>query len=153
MSDGTTHTTTTTAAAAGPAAGLASTGIMSAAEAVAAGRPGQAAGAAAGAGQAATAADHPAAASTPARRTSTRAKRTGSNGKQAAATVGPDGQHTVNITLPHATYLWFEQQAAAAEYEPTLAKYLQWQLREVEKKQRAAADTAAALARATASEV
>ncbi len=63
----------------------------------------------------------------------------------------------VNLTLPTTTYEWFEKQAAAAPYEPTLASYLVWQLRELEKQQRAAAAeakqpsaTAAATAAATA---
>lgn len=52
----------------------------------------------------------------------------------AAASASTD--RSVNIVLPAATYEWFEKQAAAADYEPSLAKYLQWQLRKLEKGQR-----------------
>lgn len=46
-------------------------------------------------------------------------------------------QRTVSITLPLETYNWFEERAAKAPYEPSLAKYLQWELRDLEKAQRA----------------
>lgn len=55
------------------------------------------------------------------------------------AAANPD-QRTVSISLPLETYNWFEEQTAKAPYEPTLAKYLQWELRELEKKQRAQAE-------------
>lgn len=58
----------------------------------------------------------------------------------AAGTNGHPGpnQRVVSITLPVETYNWLEDRARQAPYEPTLAKYLQWELRELEKRQRAA---------------
>ena len=47
-------------------------------------------------------------------------------------------QRTVSVSLPLETYNWFEERATKAPYEPTLAKYLQWELRELEKTRRAA---------------
>lgn len=55
-------------------------------------------------------------------------------------TTAPDpalDSRSVNIILPTSTYEWFEKQAREADYEPSLAKYLQWQLRKLEKGQRA----------------
>lgn len=57
----------------------------------------------------------------------------------ASSPAAAAADRSVNIILPAATYDWFEKQAAAADYEPSLAKYLQWQLRKLEKDQRVAA--------------
>ena len=71
--------------------------------------------------------------SAPEKKSVTRVKRT--RAAKPAADPTPD-QRTINLTLPTVTYEWFEQQAAAAPFEPTLAKYLAWQLRELEKERR-----------------
>jgi hypothetical protein len=69
-------------------------------------------------------------------------KPSNSNGKQRAGTspVADPAIYAVTIQLPKADYDYFEQQAAAAPFEPTLARYLAWQLRQ----QAAAAREAAA---------
>lgn len=58
------------------------------------------------------------------------------------AAANPD-QSSITILLPKPDYDWFSQQAREAEYEPSLAKYLQWQLRRLAKEQRTEAECAA----------
>lgn len=69
-------------------------------------------------------------------------KPSGSNGKQrtgTSAAAADPAIYAVTIQLPKADYDYFEQQAAAAPFEPTLARYLAWQLRQQAAAARAAA--------------
>jgi hypothetical protein len=65
-----------------------------------------------------------------------------SNG-QAATTTSPDPNIRVcSITLPKDVFERYEQAAAAAPFEPSVQKYLSWELRELDKKRQAAGQTA-----------
>jgi hypothetical protein len=62
-----------------------------------------------------------------------------SNG-QAATTTSPDPNIRVcSITLPKDVFERYEQAAAAAPFEPSVQRYLSWELRELDKKRQAAA--------------
>jgi len=52
-----------------------------------------------------------------------------------AASAADANSRTTSITLPKEVYDWYEQQAAAAPFEPSVQRYLAWQLREEWKKQ------------------
>jgi hypothetical protein len=66
-----------------------------------------------------------------------------SNG-QAATTTSPDPNIRVcSITLPKDVFERYEQAAAAAPFEPSVQKYLSWELRELDKRRQAVAQTAA----------
>ena len=65
-----------------------------------------------------------------------------SNG-QAATTTSPDPNIRVcSITLPKDVFERYEQAAAAAPFEPSVQRYLSWELRELDKKRQAAGQTA-----------
>lgn len=57
---------------------------------------------------------------------------------------------SINITLPPDVYDWLKQRAARAEFEPTLSKFVQWELRKMAKRQQAEAAEASAAAQAAA---
>ena len=63
----------------------------------------------------------------------TRAKKRTSNKSNGHATTSPAADsktQTIAITLPKETIAWFEQQASQAPFEPSLQKYVAWQLRQ-----------------------
>jgi hypothetical protein len=63
------------------------------------------------------------------RRTATSPTRKRTNGHAAAAPTDPDSR-TISITLPKDVAEWYEKQAAAAPFEPSVARFMAWQLRE-----------------------
>jgi hypothetical protein len=82
-----------------------------------------------GIGQAAQQAQSPAAPVT--RSASKKAKPAKRSNGQAATTTSPDPNIRVcSITLPKDVYEWYEQQAAAAPFEPSVQRYIAWELRQ-----------------------
>jgi hypothetical protein len=77
------------------------------------------------------------------RSTSRKAKRAKRSNGQAATTTSPDPNIRVcSITLPKDVFERYEQAAAAAPFEPSVQRYLSWELRELDKKRQAAGQTA-----------
>jgi len=70
------------------------------------------------------------------RASSTNMQQAATSTSATSAAVAADQWPSITLTIPRADYDWFQQQAKEAEYEPTLAKYLQWQLRRLAKEQR-----------------
>lgn len=60
--------------------------------------------------------------------------------QQTTATTANDSQRTLTITLPKEVAEWYEQQAAAAPFEPSVQRYVAWQLREWMKQQQKQAE-------------
>lgn len=72
-------------------------------------------------------------------------KRNGHRGRtatsmQPTAATANDSQRTLTITLPKEVAEWYEQQAAAAPFEPSVQRYISWELRELAKQRKAEAE-------------
>ena len=60
-------------------------------------------------------------------------KRTGkakTAGNGQAATAADSNQRTIAITLPKETLDWYAEQAAQAPFEPSVQRYIAWELRQ-----------------------
>lgn len=77
--------------------------------------------------------------STPSPTARTKSKRNGKRTANVPATESESKYISVNILLPPDCYRWYQQQAAQAEFEPTLARYVQWTLRKFHKASQEAA--------------
>lgn len=70
----------------------------------------------------------------PTRQTTTRNKKNGtSRGKSANAIASDPNTRAISITLPKDVLDWYEQEAAGAPFEPSVQKYVAWELRELAK--------------------
>lgn len=77
------------------------------------------------------------------------AKKRRSNGKSSsksngngAATTADSNTRTIAITLPKTVLDWFEQAASQAPFEPSVQKYIAWELRQFAKNRQNAAKLA-----------
>jgi len=66
----------------------------------------------------------------PARTSGRRTHRPG-KAKPAASNDADSNSRTITITLPKDVVEWYEQQASQAPYEPSVQKYVAWQLRQL----------------------
>ena len=77
-------------------------------------------------------------------------RKPGSKNKQStlapASIPSTDAKHvTISITLPKNVTEWFEQQASQAPFEPSVQKYLAWQLRQLAASQQKEAEANGAM--------
>ena len=83
-----------------------------------------------GTGQSAAAAASAAQTAAPARTTTRKKSASRKTNGSAAATATDANNVTIAITLPRETHEWFKQAASQAPFEPSVQKYIAWELRQ-----------------------
>lgn len=75
----------------------------------------------------------PSTAPAPTRQTTTRKNNGTAKGKSVNAIASDPNTRVISITLPKDVLDWYEQEAAEAPFEPSVQKYVAWELRELAK--------------------